>query len=90
MKRELVNGDFTGHGDGFIRIQCGDRAKTLVLNAEDDEYVTLNQCLEIIGWKKGEPPVIVIFDDLFYGVIYRYGFTTRPRWEKYGETKGFA
>lgn len=90
VRRELVSGDYTGADGGEIRIICGGRGKTIKVSVEADEYYTLNDCLREIEWKRGDPPVIVIFDNYLYGKIYRYGYSTRPKWEEYGETKGFA
>ena len=85
-----VEGDY-GIYDGFIRILYEDRAKTLCLTAsgeEDDEKITLDDCLKLIGYE-GYGCVYVIFDDWTHGEIYCYG-NAPGQWYLYGETMGFA
>lgn len=89
----VVCGEKVGAYDGFIRILCGDKGKTICLTAdgtEKDEFVTLNDCLRLIDYKEGEDgTVFVIIDDFMRGSMYCYG-NHGAQWEYYGETMGFS
>ena len=81
----------TGIYDGYVRIICGEKAKTICLTAQgtdDDRIITLDECLELIGYD-GTDMCIVIFDDWTHGEIYQYG-NYGAYWTTYGTTQGFA
>ena len=64
----------TGIYDGIIRIICGNKGKTIYLTAwgdENDEFITLDDCLKLIEYDDGV--CIVMFDDWTSGKIYQYG-----------------
>jgi hypothetical protein len=90
-----VNGNEVGTWDGIIKIilEQGEeiKCKKIVLVAqgtEDDKYITLNDCLDIIGYKDGICTVII--DDCLSGRIYQYGNYRDGKWYEYGKTKGYA
>ena len=81
----------TGIYDGIIRIICGDKGKTIILNAfgdDNDKFITLDDCLKLIEYDANDI-CIVIFDDWTQGKIYQYG-NYGKYWTEYGETRGFA
>lgn len=82
----------TGIYDGIIRIICKNKAKTIYLTAmgeDDDEYISLNDCLKLIEYYGGYGMCIVIFDDRTSGKIYQYG-NYGEYWTEYGTTQGYA
>lgn len=87
---EKVNGAETVIYDGFVRILWEDKGKTILITANGDEKdtrISLNDCLEIIGYD-GKGVVIVIFDDATKGKVYMYG-NYGACWYEYGETGGY-
>lgn len=89
-----VDGNKIGIWDGVVRIICGDKAYTEYLvatGANDDKFITLNDCLELIKYDKDKDDVvIVIFDDFTHGEVYSYGNYTPKGWWQYGTTQGYA
>lgn len=88
---QKVNGDEIGTYDGVIRIIYGDIGKTIYLSAmgvENDRFISLNDCLQEIGYG-GIGVVVVIIDDYMQGKVYMYGNYGND-WYEYGETRGFA
>ena len=78
--------------DGVIRIICGDNAKTIFLTAmgtDDDQYITLDDCLKLIGRKENGDVCVVIFDNALHGEIYQFG-NYGEFWTEYGNTQGYA
>lgn len=90
---DRVNGDTMGCYDGLVRIIWGDKAKKIIITAmgtEDDKLISLNDCLKLIGYKKGGYPVVLVMIETFTsGDIYEYG-NYGQYWTKYGSTRGFA
>lgn len=88
----VVDGKTTGTYDAVIHIIYGDRGKTIYLVAdgtEDDKFLCLDDCLDIIGYE-GEGRVIVIIEDPLKGKVYQYGNYAEKCWEEIGETQGYA
>lgn len=80
-----------GTQDGFVRILWNDKGKTICLVAngtDEDELITLDKCLDIIGYD-GDGTVLVILDDAMHGEVYCYG-NYGEHWYKYGTTQGYA
>ena len=76
--------------DGIIHIFNDNKAKTIVLTAngtEDDEFITLDDCLDLIEHKTGV--CYVIFDSETHGEMYQYG-NYGAYWTTYGTTQGYA
>ena len=91
---DRVNGDTFGCYDGIVRIIWGDKAKQIVMSAngtEDDKFISLNDCLKLIDYNKGDgySVVFVMIDTFTDGVIYEYG-NYGQFWTEYGTTRGFA
>lgn len=90
-KVQKVSGDFICTFDGIVRIICGDKGKTLVFSGDgyqDNRFVCLNDCLDLIGYD-GNGTVVVIVDEPLSGKVYMYG-NYSDYWYEYGETRGFA
>ena len=91
-----VDGNGIGTWDGFIYIIWGDKARTICHTAngdENDTFISLNDCLEIIGYKNGEEildNVLVILEDFTRGKVYRYNNYGDNGWYECGYTYGFA
>lgn len=94
----MIDGKNTKMYDGFVRIvysnyERGTTAKTICLVAqgtEDDQVISLDDCLEIIGYEKNNGVVYVTFDNARRGTIYQYGNYPDGQWHKYGTTNGYA
>lgn len=88
---QKVNGNEIGTYDGVIRIIYGDIGKTIYLSAmgvENDRFISLNDCLKLVGYD-GNGTVVVIVDEHLSGKVYMYG-NYGDYWYEYGETRGFA
>ena len=92
-----VNGNEIGIYDGLITIIVydydneeisGKRIIQTAMGTENDKFITLNDCLNIVGYTKGT--CVVIFDDYMRGEMYQYGRYEEGKWYKYGETIGFV
>lgn len=90
----IVDGNEYGCYDGIVKIICGEKCKTIYVCSngdENDEFVTLNDCLKIIGWTSKMGVVLVIIEDYLSGKIYQYANNCgEPVWCEHGNTKGFA
>lgn len=93
-----LDGDKIGFYDGIIIIIIDDdtenspRVKKIINTANglpDDKFISLNDCLEIIGYN-GDGVVTVIFEEPLSGKIYEYGNHNPCGWEEHGVTKGYA
>ena len=85
-----VDGNIVGTYDGVIRIIHGNKGKTIYLSAmgyENDEFISLNDCLKKIGYEKGV--CVVVLDDFQEGFVYIYG-NYGNEWYEYGKTEGCA
>jgi hypothetical protein len=99
-----VDGDKTGAWDSIVTIiyetfKCykgvKSKAKCKVLYLTSDDFLTLNKCLEIIGYKHGKRTkktgvVTVIIDYATEGMIYKYGNYNDIGWYLYGSTCGYC
>lgn len=89
-----VDGKKTGTYDGFVYIICGDKGKTICVTAngdENDKFVCLNDCIEIIGCDKEDTfSLIVIIEDYLNGTVYRYNNYGDNCWYEVGKTEGYA
>lgn len=87
-----VDGNTTGTWDGFLYIISENKCKTICITAhgtEDDQFITLNDCLSEIGYEEGDT-VIVIIENLLKGKVYRYNNYMDNSWYEYGTTEGYA
>lgn len=93
---KMINGNEVGTYDGIITIvkesydEC--TAKRIIITTQgthDDKFISLNECLQIIGYNDGDV-VTVIIDDAFRGNIYQYGNYIKKEWCEHGSTKGYA
>lgn len=90
-----VDGNKIGTYDGIVTI-CkgyGEAAKIVrfMLTAngdENDRFVSLNDCLEMMGGAS-DGSVTVIIEDVFDGKIFCYG-NHGDYWEEVGTTNGYA
>jgi hypothetical protein len=101
----MIDGDKVGIWDGVVtiiyaRYKVGNgntikyKVKELYPLAEQNHFLTLNDCLRIIGCnhkkRKGKIEIVtVILDDASNGEIYKYGNYSEPGWTLYGTTKGY-
>lgn len=89
-----VDGKQTGTYDGIVYILCGEKGKEIYLTAngdENDKFVCLDDCLEIIGYNENKDvTMIVIIENALNGKVYRYNNYSDKCWYEYGETRGFA
>ena len=87
-----VDGNKTGIWDGFCHIVWQNKGKTICKVARGDDkdtFLSLNDCLKIIGYD-GLGVCIVIFEDWTSGKVYKYGNTDDGNWWEHGTTYGFA
>lgn len=83
----------TGIYDGIVRIFNDSKVKVIFLTANgtsEDEFITLDDCLELIGHTSQDGVCYVIFDTAFQGEIYQYGNYSDKGWSTYGTTQGYA
>lgn len=83
----------TGIYDGVIHIFNHNRAKEIFLTAEgtdEDKFITLDDCLELIEHTDQDGVCYVIFDTALHGEMYQYGNYSDKCWSKYGTTQGYA
>ena len=97
---EQVDGNKVGTWDGFITIFGGTdenaRIIRFILTANgdgNDKFITLEDCRKMFEQKYGKETdclsIYVCFNDWTHGDIYNCG-NHGNRWEKIGETIGFA
>ena len=87
-----VDGNTTGIWDGFCYIVWEDKGKTICKVARGDDkdtFLSLNDCLKVIGYD-GLGVCIVIFEDFLSGKVYQYGNSPDETWWEHGTTQGFA
>ena len=87
-----VDGDKVGTFDGVIHISTETKARTVyhvAMGDESDRLISLNDCLELIGYENDEVAIVII-DDALRGEAYIYGNYNDGKWHKYGETCGYA
>ena len=91
-----VDGDTTGIFDGFVRIFHGFEddtfATVFIVSAEDERFVTLNECLNILKESGIEEPMttVVTFESATHGEIYKYNEYRDKKWRAAGYTRGYA
>lgn len=90
----IVDGNEYGCWDGIVKIIYEDKCRTVIMvsqGEEDDEFLSLNDCLKLIGYKTEMGIVLVIIEDYLSGKIFQYGNNVgEPVWMEHGHTKGFA
>lgn len=83
----------TGIYDGVIHIFNDNKAKVIYLAPKgtgEDEFITLDDCLELIGHTDQDGVCYVIFDSLLHGEIYQYNNYSDKSWNTYRRTQGYA
>lgn len=89
-----VDGKTTGTYDGVIHVICDNKGKTVYVTTKgtvDDKFVSLDDCLMLIGYdEEKDGVVIVIIDDMCRGKVYSYGNYAPNTWYEYGSTIGYA
>ena len=86
-----VDPDITGTWDGLVYIINEDKAKTIIITANGDDFdrfFSLNDCLAAIDYKEGV--VTVIIEDFLKGKVYRYNNYELNSWYEIGVTEGYA
>ena len=89
---KIVDGNEIKMWCGIAQIIYHNKCKEIVktcLGLPNEEPLTLNDCLKIIGYD-GAGVVTVIFEDYTKGEIYQYGNCIDENWYTHGETKGFV
>lgn len=80
--------------DGIVRLVFDSRCIKIIVIGEYDEPITLSQLLDMAianGYnnKKSYNPLLILWENLTYGAVYRYSNFDREEWQKLGDLKGF-